>query len=288
LTCKDFLDMCLCLDIETSGSEIVYHLGAVRGDVVFERKGRFDLQSSLKELDDLARPAQYILGHNILGHDLPILESQAPHLELLNKPVIDTLYLSPLAFPENPYHRLVKDYKLVRDSINDPVADARLSASVFCDQWNSFAALQGNEKDIISFYHYCFSDSKGSSFRCEGLTEVFAALGAESISENEAFQIFEGQTQGKACENAIAMVSLKYLLDPEKRPALAYCLAWLRVAGNNSVLPPWVRHRFSDIVPILRELRDIPCTNPSCRYCQTTHNPRFQLGRLRGRSFLFD
>jgi ATP-dependent DNA helicase RecQ len=277
LTNKEFLDNCLCLDIETSGSETIYDLGAVRGDVTFERKGRFNLQSSLQELDSLAEPAQYILGHNLLGHDLPILESQAPQLRLLKKPVIDTLYLSPLAFPENPYHRLVKDYKLVRDSINDPVADARLSASVFCDQWESFAALRGNEKAILSFYRYCFADSKGSSFRCEGLAEVFAALGAESITENAAFQIFEGQAQGKACENAIAMVSLKYLLDPEKRPALAYCLAWLRVAGNNSVLPPWVRHRFSDIVPILRELRDIPCSNPSCSYCQTTHNPTLQL-----------
>jgi len=34
-----------------------------------------------------------------------------------NKPVrVDTLVLSPLCFPENPYHRLVKDYKLVRES----------------------------------------------------------------------------------------------------------------------------------------------------------------------------
>jgi len=96
LTSKDFFDKCLCLDIETSGNETIFHLGAIRGDVAFERKGRFDLQSSLRELDSLAEPAQYILGHNLLGHDLPILESQAPQLKLLKKPVIDTLYLSPL------------------------------------------------------------------------------------------------------------------------------------------------------------------------------------------------
>jgi ATP-dependent DNA helicase RecQ len=33
---------------------------------------------------------------------------------------------------------LVKDYKLVRESLSDPVADARLAASVFEDQWKSF------------------------------------------------------------------------------------------------------------------------------------------------------
>jgi ATP-dependent DNA helicase RecQ len=280
LTNKDFLDKCLYLDIETSSSETIYHLGAVRGDVTFERKGHFDLQLALQDLDDLARPARFILGHNLLGHDLPILEAQAPHLELLKKPVIDTLYLSPLAFPENPYHRLVKDYKLVHGSINDPVADARLAASVFCDQWESFSALHQHDKDVLSFYRYCFADSRRSSFRCEGLTEVFAALGADEITENDAYEIFEKRGQGKACNNAVAMVCLKYLLNPEKRPALAYCLAWLRVAGHNSVLPPWVRHRFGDVVPILRELRDIPCNSPTCEYCQTTHNPTLQLQRF--------
>ena len=47
---------------------------------------------------------------------------------MLKKPAIDTLYLSPLAFPENPYHRLVKDYQIVRDSINkQPVVRAVIS-----------------------------------------------------------------------------------------------------------------------------------------------------------------
>ena len=49
-----------------------------------------------------------------------------PELELLRLPVVDTLELSPLAFPENPYHRLVKDYKLVSDARNDPRRDAQL------------------------------------------------------------------------------------------------------------------------------------------------------------------
>jgi len=64
--------------------------------------------------------------------------------------------------------------------------------------------------------------------------------------------------------------------------ALAYCLAWLTVAGHNSVLPPWVRHRFDDVVPILRELRDVPCDNPSCSWCRNIHNPIQQLQKFFG------
>jgi len=44
-----------------------------------------------------------LLGHNLLRHDCPFARI-APDLKFLNKPVVDTLFLSPLAFPENPYH----------------------------------------------------------------------------------------------------------------------------------------------------------------------------------------
>ena len=282
MTSFDFISKCLLIDLETTRDQRIRHIGVLFGGQKFERSGRFDLAKSLAELDNFAAGAEYVLGHNLLGHDFPVLESLAPNLRFLRKPVVDTLYLSPLAFPENPYHRLVKDYKLVRDSINDPVADARLAASVFYDQWESFASLGRTDGGVLSFYRYCFEESRNPSLRGDGLRDVFVALGAERITENDAFTIFQNQVQDRACETAIAMVSMKYLLDPDKRPALAYCLAWLKVAGHNSVLPPWVRHRFHDVVPILRELRDVPCNTPSCSWCRTTHDPAQQLSRFFG------
>ena len=124
----------LLLDIETTRTGRIRHVGAIFNDTVFEKKTYAHTKATLEQLDDLAAGADFILGHNLLGHDFPILQATAPYLKILKKPVIDTLYLSPLAFPQNPYHRLVKNYKLVRSSINDPVADARLAASVFFDQ----------------------------------------------------------------------------------------------------------------------------------------------------------
>jgi ATP-dependent DNA helicase RecQ len=124
-----FLGRCLFLDLEAKEDHI-YRIGAVYGQATFERKGPFDVAQALAQLDAFSLDAEMILGHNLLAHDLPILKAITPRLKLLEKPVIDTLYLSVLAFPENPYHRLVKDYKLVRESLSDPVADARLAASV--------------------------------------------------------------------------------------------------------------------------------------------------------------
>ena len=142
---SDFLDHCLLLDLEARG-DAIYRIGAVYGGESFERQGRFDLDRMLDELDHFAASSRYLLGHNLLDHDLPVLMRQAPDLRLLKKPVVDTLFLSPLAFPENPYHRLVKDYKLVKESLNDPVADARLAASLFSDQWASFAAAPSRSR----------------------------------------------------------------------------------------------------------------------------------------------
>ena len=282
MTTQDFLARCLFLDLEINNVGTIYHIGAVFGDHTFERKGRFDLALALKELDILADAADYILGHNILGHDLPALATKTPHLRLLHKPVVDTLYLSPLAFPENPYHRLVKDYKLVRDSLNNPVADARLAASVFCDQWQRFATLQQTECEILSFYRACFATIPGSPLRSQGLHDVFSTVGATGMTDDEALVVLRKSLRGKACITALALAVPNYLADCRRRPSLAYCLAWTRVAGFNSVLPPWVRHRFPDVVPMLRELRDIACHSSSCEWCQTNHHPREQLNRFFG------
>jgi len=49
--------------------------------------------------------ADCLLGHNIVAHDLPVLAQHERDLALLRLPVVDTLQLSPRAFPQNPYHR---------------------------------------------------------------------------------------------------------------------------------------------------------------------------------------
>ncbi|MFM5013841.1 hypothetical protein ACEUB2_14460 [Aeromonas veronii] len=94
-------DKILSFDLELTRDEKLRHLGALLAGRELNLKGPQDL--ALKELNALAQGADVILGHNILDFDLPWLAKQAvrPQL-LLEKPVIDTLYLSPLAFPKTP------------------------------------------------------------------------------------------------------------------------------------------------------------------------------------------
>lgn len=264
-------------DIEADPQGRIFALGAIYRDRAFHRKAPFDIRRVLIELAAFAEPADFILGHNILIHDLPLCQASEADLRLFEKPVIDTLFLSPLAFPENPYHRLVKNYKLVRDGLNDPLADAKLALSLFRDQWQALTVQQAESK-LLSFYQYAFS----ADLRFQGLRQILLAMGAEPIGFTEAFELFKSLTRDRVCMSVVERVLSEYLARSTACPALAYCLAWLCVAGGNSVLPPWVREQFSEVMPVLRQLRDIPCDPVQCVYCREVHDPVAQLQRYFG------
>ena len=112
------------------------------------------LAQALSNLDNLAEGAEFVLGHNLIGFDLPILQALNPNLQLLQLPAVDTLRLNPLAFPRNPYHHLVKHYQdgaLRRGRINDPELDARLALDLFKDQ---LSALRDAPSDLLTAWHW--------------------------------------------------------------------------------------------------------------------------------------
>ena len=273
----------LLLDLETTRTGKIRHVGAVFGSNIFEKDQRAGSREVLKALDALAENADFVLGHNLLGHDFPILKAVSPKLEILQKPVIDTLYLSPVAFPQNPYHRLVKNYKLVRATVSSPVEDAKLALSVFRDQWESFVSSAQKKADLIDFYGFCFEDSIFNTFSGSGIATVFSGMVDRTIrSPDDAFGCFLKHAEGKVCAYAAKSVLGGVLSDPARRPSAAYCTAWLQVAGGNSVLPPWVRYRFPEIPSMIETLREVPCGRSNCRYCRKNHNPDAHLERIFG------
>jgi len=266
-----FLDRCCLLDIEINEQGTIHALGAVYRDQRFLLKpGQRIGASQLAELDGFVRPAEFLLGHNILTHDLPGIRRQAPELLLLQKPAIDTLYLSPLAFPENPYHRLVKNYQIVRDSIHDPVADALLAGRVFGEQWQALRARLEAGSDAPLVY-------RGLLARDQTLAGTAVALGAMGIpllAGDDLIEVFAWLVQKTVCREALGRL-VDQLADGQVAAVpLAYVTAWLTVAGGNSVLPPWVRHQFPEMAPILHQLREQPCEHPLCGYCAHNHDPR--------------
>jgi len=267
----------------------IFMVGALRPDTgeELERKVDKDLPSVLDALDSLGQGASFVLGHNVIDHDLPILKQQAPDLALHQLPVIDTLRLSPLAFPQNPYHRLVKDYKLIRDSLNSPLSDCRSTLTLFNDQRMAFAELNTSHQAELLCYQTLLAPTLKSD-----LGSFFASLSGKSpkpVTELRSLipELLKETDPTltrtlKVCSTRLEQLLETDLMDESLHWPLAYALAWLRVSGGNSVLAPWVRHQFPEVGRLIAELRDTPCGKADCGYCSTTHDPRHELKRYFG------
>lgn len=279
-----FIADTLAFDLEiTRSGKRISHVGARFGERSFSWQRSKGMNKALDDLDDFGRGAGFVLGHNLFNHDLPHISTFKPDMAILCLPVIDTLFLSPLAFPRNPYHRLVKDYKLVRSAVNDPMEDVRLALEVFKDQWESLTEQGVETPGLLDFYHFCFSGARFGAFTGKGIATVLEKLGARQLpSAAQAAAVFERLSEGSICRHSVKAVQGLLEDEASDKPAAAYALAWLRVAGSNSVLPPWVRHQFPAVIPLLKTLRDIPCGRADCTYCSAMHDPDSQLGRFFG------
>ena len=272
---------CLSLDLEVGRRDGRIHaFAAVRAETeeaLTFRGGALGL--GLARLDAFAGGADCLLGHNLIAFDLPHLAAANPDLRLLRLPAVDTLRLNPLAFPRNPYHRLVKHYQdgqLKRGRVNDPELDARLVLEVFDNQQEKLKALRDEAPDLLAAWHRLAATAPGGA----GFDAFFAAVrGAPRPSGAQAHAAIRERLAGAACENHCREI----LADPARHGwALAYALAWLSVAGGNSVMPPWVRHQFPEAGVLVRRLRDTACNDPACGWCRERHDARMELAHWFG------
>ena len=269
---------CLSLDLEINrNNSRIRAFGAVRADTGQGYTGGGSA-SELAKLDELAEGTSYLLGHNLVDFDLPHLAAAKPDMRLLKLPAVDTLRLSPLAFPRNPYHGLVKHYQdggLKRGRVNDPELDSRIALEVFRDEQ---AALKETEPNLLTAWHWLTTLEADVLDR--GLDDLFFELrDAPRPSDAEARAAIARRLLGAACVTQ----GWEVLSQARDRGwALAYALAWLSVAGGNSVMPPWVRHQFPEAGRLVGRLRDTACTDPTCEWCRERHDARKELKRWFG------
>ena len=275
---EPFRPRCLSLDLEVGKKDGRIHaFGAVRGETGHGYHGGGSA-AQLTRLDALAEGASFVLGHNLIAFDLPYLRAAKPDLRLLTLPAVDTLRLSPLAFPRNPYHRLVKHYQdggLARGRINDPELDARLALDVFGEQRE---ALRKAAPALLAAWHWLTTPEPDGVDRA--LDDLFAEIrGAGRPTDAEARAAIGRRLGGATCATHAREAVTKAATAGW---ALAYALAWLSVAGGDSVMPPWVRHQFPEAGSLVRRLRDTACTDPACGWCRERHDARREMKRWFG------
>lgn len=279
----ELLQLCVSIDLEVDpGAAKIFASSAVRHGN--SRKVSFRsphpnadttiaLGDALDELEAFVAPNDFLIGHNILRFDLPQLIAVRPTLSLLTDRVIDTLWLNPLAFPKNPYHRLVKHYqdgRLLAGQLNDPEQDARLVFEVLQNQFAALSEIGDAHPDVLAVYHFLATVGEARA----GFDAFFSALrGQGRPSRDSVVDALRRLLEGAACHQQIELLTHR-LAEPTRGWPSAYALSWIRVAGGESVMPPWVRIQFPEAARIVRELRDTRCGLSSCGWCTEKNDPK--------------
>jgi ATP-dependent DNA helicase RecQ len=280
---EGLLGQCLSVDLEVDPSTArVFALAAVGpGDApaLISRQG--GLAEALDRLEARVAGARHLIGHNVLRFDLAHLAAARPRLHALADAPIDTLWLNPLAFPRNPYHRLVKHYqdgRLLSGAVNDPERDARLVFEVLQNQLDALRAMAAEDPDAVAAYHFLCTLGD----RAGGFDAVFREVrGAGRPDAGAAAASVRRLLEGRACAPAAGALGAG-LEDAALGWPLAYALSWIRVAGGESVMPPWVRMQVPEAAALVRRLRDAACGEPACAWCRETADPVAGLARWFG------
>ena len=195
----------------------LYDAGAISTD------GAVFHGAEVSKFRDFLERADILCGHNILAHDLKLLKSlfssslSSLFQKILVKPFghkktplkIDTLYLSALLFPKKPYHRLVKDEKLITEELCNPVNDAQKCQTLFLESVETFRALPAFMQVI--FY--------GLLNKQEAFEGFFDYLGYHTDFQNLA-PFIKDHFEGKICSHADIETLVK-----ERPLELAFCLS---------------------------------------------------------------
>jgi ATP-dependent DNA helicase RecQ len=151
--------------------------------------------------------------------------------------------------------------------------DAELSLELFNQELEAFQSLQKTRPDDVALFHFLLGGGDAG-----GVASLFTTVRrAVCPSAGEASAYLAKAIGSKGCQTRTGTLVTRDLVDPSLHYPIAYLIAWLRVAGGNSVLPPWVHNAFPETASLIRELRDIPCGSPGCAYCHATHDPEAQL-----------
>ena len=244
------------VDVETGLNDRKIHdIGALRHD------GATFHKASKKELYEFIDGTDYICGHNIINHDARYLFGD----DVPRQALVDTLYMSPLMFPECPYHRLVKNDKLLSDQMNNPVNDCKKARDLMFDEMARWNALPEEKRRMYATLLMGRREFEGF------LRMVGAHAGYADVTG-----LIRRLYDGKICAHA----DLETLVS-QYPCELAYALALTDTTDHRSVTPGWVTCNWPEVEHVVRLLRHTRCEE-GCGYCRTQLDASYNLKRFFG------
>lgn len=212
------------------------------------------------------RRGRFIIGHNAAVHDIPKLECLTGHA-LEDLQLIDTLWLSPLAFPDRPSHALRKSY-LSETSLADPVMDALETIALLRDEAESISKM---EHDWLNTLRWLC----GLNTRHAGYAAFFdAALGRQSEPFDRSIEAARPVIgaiahlfQGQVCTQGLHDQLVRAFETMNGWP-LAWALSWVRHRSDRPAPAEWLLKGDLGFQESLDDLGRRRCSLSSCRRCR--------------------
>lgn len=212
-----------------------------------------DKRAAISYLEDV----DFVCGHNVIHHDMKYLLGD----EVQRWQLVDTLYVSPLLFPERPYHHLLKDDKLMSEQLNNPVNDCEKACDLLMDEIAKWKALPDAHRFIYATLLRDVPEFAG----------FLAMVDAEVCDETTLVEHIHTAYDGRICRHADLAAII------EQQPVeLAFALALISTTERNSITPPWVLHNYPNVENVVHRLRHTRCVE-GCDYCRTYLDAHYNL-----------
>lgn len=212
-----------------------------------------DKRAAISFLEDV----DFVCGHNVIHHDMKYLLGD----EVQRWQLVDTLYVSPLLFPERPYHHLLKDDKLMNEQMNNPVNDCEKACDLLMDEIAKWEALPVAQRFIYATLLHDVTEFAG----------FLAMVDAETCDETTLLEHIRTAYEGRICRHADLAAII------EQQPVeLAFALALISTTERNSITPPWVLHNYPNVENVVHRLRHTRCVE-GCDYCRTYLDAHYNL-----------
>lgn len=212
-----------------------------------------DKRAAISFLEDV----DFVCGHNVIHHDMKYLLGD----EVQRWQLVDTLYVSPLLFPERPYHHLLKDDKLMNEQMNNPVNDCEKACDLLMDEIAKWKALPVAQRFIYATLLHDVTEFAG----------FLAMVDAETCDETTLLEHIRTAYEGRICRHADLAAII------EQQPVeQAFALALISTTERNSITPPWVLHNYPNVENVVHRLRHTRCVE-GCDYCRTYLDAHYNL-----------
>lgn len=228
----------------------ILDIGGIKGG------GNWFHSNSIPDFIKFLNGSQFLCGHNILNHDIKYIGKALSDAGLNQLSLIDTLFLSPLLFPTNPYHALLKDDKLQSDESNNPLNDSIKAKDLFNDEVAAFQQLDHPLKQVL---YLLLKDRREFSAFFEFIEYTSPDVDVSSIIRYRFYSLI--------CADA----NLQSIID-QYPVEFAYCLSLINAFVTDkkvhSITPPWVLKNYPEVERIMMRLRNRPCV-VGCAYCNS-------------------